>query len=55
MLCLYAGYENLILNIVRPKSLTASPNSWPAFLVMLLPFLLYGLPSKLLKLLTVFL
>ena len=54
MLCLYAGYENLILNIVRPKSLTASPNSWPAFLVMLLPFLLYGLPSKLLKLLTVF-
>lgn len=54
ILCSYAGYENLILNIVRPKSLTASPNSWPAFLVMLLPFLLYGFSNKLLKLLTSF-
>lgn len=54
ILCAYAGYEHIILNIDRPKSLTASPNSWPAFLVMTLPFLLYFLPNKLLKIFIIF-
>ena len=54
ILCAYAGYEHIILNIDRPKSLTASPNSWPAFLVMSLPFLLYFLPNKLLKIFITF-
>lgn len=54
ILCAYASYEHIILNIDRPKSLTASPNSWPAFLVMSLPFLLYFLPNKLLKIFITF-
>lgn len=51
ILIVYAVYENMFLNIERPGSLTNQPNSWSAFLVMILPFLLYTFSNTFLKLL----
>lgn len=49
VLCFYGAYESIFLNITRPKSLTANPNSWSGLLTMSLPFVLYCINNKFIK------
>lgn len=52
ILCVYAGYQDLVLDLNRPGSLSTGPNSFSAIVALAVPFVLLNIPNLLFNILT---